>query len=77
MSDDEAKQYYPSTEAAFAAGQRRGKELQKQAAEEEGQHEEGGSGESKLTMEEIQGMSQEEHIARKDEVDAFLEGQGK
>lgn len=73
---DEAKQYYPSTEAAFAAGQRRGKELQKQETEEEGQHEDGSSGGSKLTMEELRGFSAEQHIARKDEVDAFLEEQG-
>lgn len=73
------KDYYPSTEAAFMAGQNNGMELAKQAAkEEEGQrHEDDASGDSKLTMEEIQGMSQEEHIARKDEVDAALEEMGK
>lgn len=72
---DEATQHYNTTEQAYNAGLRKGKELQKQETEEEGQHEDNPSGGSKLTMEEIQGMSQEEHIARKDEVDAFLEEQ--
>jgi hypothetical protein len=74
MSDP--KDYFASTEAAFMAGQRNGQELAKKAAEEESEDKEGSS-EGGLTMEEIQGMSQEEHIARKAEVDRFLEEQGK
>lgn len=74
---DEAKQFYSSTEVAYTAGLRAGKELEKQAAEEAGQHEEGGSSGGGLTWEAIRNMSQEEHAERKAEVDAFLEGQSK
>lgn len=69
---DEATQHYNTTEQAYNAGLRKGKELQKQAAEEEREHE---GGESKLTMEDVRAMSPEEHIERKVEVDAFLEEQ--
>lgn len=71
MSDP--KDYYPSTEAAFMAGQNNGMELAKQTAEEETEHAGSPGG---LTMEEVQGMSQEEHVQRRAEVDAFLEEQG-
>lgn len=69
--------YYPNTKAAFMAGQNNGLKLAKQAAEEEAEHEGDSSGGGKLTREEIEGFSAEQHIERRAEVDAFLEEQGK
>lgn len=72
MNDDDAKKFYPSTEAAFVAGQRHQKTLDAQAAEEEAEH--GDDSSDGLTVEKVQAMSQEEHIARKPEIDAWLAG---
>lgn len=61
---------------AFSAGVRRGKEVQQQADAEDREAKEKKDDE-RLTFEKVQAMSQEEHMARKDEVDRFLEEQGR
>lgn len=63
---------YSTFEEAFEGGRRYEIELSKQGKDEQGDASEGG-----LTVEQVEAMSQEEHIARKDEVDAFLQEQGK
>lgn len=73
MSDDDAATQHYSTEQAFNAGVNRGKELQQQADAEESQQQEADTS-ADLTMEKVQAMSQEEHIARKPEIDAWLTG---
>ncbi|MEJ7749966.1 MAG: hypothetical protein WKF32_00770 [Thermoleophilaceae bacterium] len=73
--NDESEQHFNSTEQAYSAGVNKGKELQKQADEEErGAKEQSNEA---LTYEALKEMTAEELTERKDEVDAVLEAQGR
>lgn len=76
MSDDDATRHYNTTEQAYNAGLRKGKELQKQETEEEGQRQEDDAAQEGLTFEQIQNMDRQELIDRKPEVDKALEAMG-
>ncbi len=73
--NDESEQHFNTTEQAYAAGVNKGKELQKQADAEEREAKEQSN--AALTHEALKEMTAEEHTERKDEVNAFLEEQGK
>ena len=73
MSDDESTKHYNTTQQAYSAGLNKGKELQRQADAEAKGDDHG----KEMSYDRLKEMSYDELIEQKQEVDAWLEKQGR